>query len=124
MNASFHHAPAVARPPLSRFISNGLRLEVESVGREVVHVRLRPASIGDGITDGPRVALSLSCADAQTLAGLLVQHSGAAAPSTSTAAGLIEHAADAIAGRSMFDSESLSHELRTIADALRGEVQS
>lgn len=35
---------------------------------------------------------------------------------------LIEHAADALAGRTIFDSETLALELRAIAAALRAEV--
>lgn len=37
-------------------------------------------------------------------------------------AGLIEHAASALEGRCIFDSESLAQELRAIAHGLRGEV--
>lgn len=138
MNASFHHAPTAARPPLSRFVSNGLRLEVESVGADAVHVRMRPAAIAAGITDGPRVALSLSCADAHVLSSLLAEHAAGGvscfgerrenlalpieAPRASWSS-LLDSAADALLGRSTADSESLSLELRAIAEALRVEVQ-
>ena len=37
-------------------------------------------------------------------------------------AGLIEHAASALEGRCIFDSESLAQELRAIANTLRAEV--
>lgn len=103
MNAPFHRAPgassrlaphelkalaielAAALPPadltparpltgLSRIASNGLRIEVETVRGEAVHVRLRPDFVGPGITDGPRVALALSLEDARALGGLLLQH--------------------------------------------------
>lgn len=37
--------------------------------------------------------------------------------------GLLEHAADAIEGRCIYDSHTLGHELRAIAAGLRGEVR-
>lgn len=66
-------------PGVSRITRGGLRFEVETVAGDAVHVRLRPEHIAAGITDGPRVALSLSCADARDLAALLQAHAAGSA---------------------------------------------
>jgi hypothetical protein len=65
-------------PGVSRITRGGLRIEVESVSGDAVHVRLRPEHIAAGISDGPRVALSLSLEDARDLAALLQAHAAGA----------------------------------------------
>jgi uncharacterized protein YndB with AHSA1/START domain len=59
----------------SRIESDALRIEIEQVSPgNLLTIRLRPASVPPGATEGPRVAMSFTPSDALTFADELQAH--------------------------------------------------
>ncbi len=56
--------------------ADAIRVDLERVS-DVLFVRLRPASVPPGITNGPRVALELRADGARVLGNALLRHADA-----------------------------------------------
>jgi hypothetical protein len=75
MNATT--APPSPQLPLQQSLdADAIRIDLERVS-DVLFVRLRPAHVPPGITNGPRVALELRADGARVLGNALLRHADA-----------------------------------------------